>query len=160
MIVTGCTAGIGIETARAIHATGTKLSLTVRNKEKGEAVIQDIIKTSQGKGSIELILMDLSNLSSVRSAAADFPSKRDKLNVLIENAGVFLCAESKTADGFEMQMGTNHFGHFLFFQLLKPTLLNSSTSSFQSRVFSVSSSGHRISPIRFHDMDFAKEGYS
>lgn len=159
MIITGCSAGLGIETAKALHATGAKLFLTVRNKEKGEAIMRDIIKTSQGKGSIELINMDLSNLSSVRSAAADFLSRSDKLNVLIVNAGVTISKENKTIDGFDMQMGTNHFGHFLFFQLLKPTLLRSSTSSFQSRVVTVSSSGHRISPIRFHDMDFAKEGY-
>jgi NAD(P)-dependent dehydrogenase (short-subunit alcohol dehydrogenase family) len=158
MIITGCTAGLGIETARSLHATGAKLFLTVRNKEKGEAVIQDILKTSQGKGSIELILMDLSSLSSVRSAAADFLSRSDQLSVLINNAGIILSAEATTADGFEMAMGTNHFGHFLFFQLLKPTLLKSSTSSFQSRVVNVASSAHRISPIRFHDMDFAKEG--
>ena len=160
MIITGCTAGLGIETARALHATGAKLFLTVRNLEKGEAIVQDILKTSQGKGTIELILMDLSNLSSVKSAAADFLSRSDKLNVLINNAGLSLLPETKTADGFEMVMGTNHFGHFLFFQLLKPTLLKSSTSRFQSRVVNVSSSGHRISPIRFHDMGFTKEGYN
>ena len=160
IIITGCTAGLGIETARGLHATGAKLFLTVRNKEKGEAIVQDILKTSQGKGSIELILMDLSNLSSVKSAAADFLSRSDKLNVLINNAGMSLCAETMTADGFEMTMGTNHFGHFLFFQLLKPTLLKSSTSHFQSRVVNVASSGHRISPIRFHDMDFTKEGHN
>ena len=159
MIITGCSAGLGIETARALYATGAKLFLTVRSKGKGEAVIQDILTTTQGIGSIELIIMDLSDLSSIRTAAADFLSRSDKLNVLVANAGVFLCAESKTADGFEMHMGTNHFGHFLFFQLLKPTLLKSSTSDFHSRFISVSSSGHRISPIRFHDMDFAREGY-
>ncbi|KAK5124643.1 hypothetical protein LTR85_001356 [Meristemomyces frigidus] len=159
IIITGCSAGLGIETARALHATGAKLFLTVRNKEKGEAVIRDILRTSPGKGSIELILMDLSDLSSVKAAAADFLSRSERLNVLIENAGVVACAESKTVDGFEMQMGTNHFGHFLFFQLLKPTLLKSSRSRFQSRVVKVSSSGHRVSPIRFHDMNFAKEGY-
>jgi NAD(P)-dependent dehydrogenase (short-subunit alcohol dehydrogenase family) len=130
IIITGCTAGLGIETARALHATGAKLFLTVRNKEKGEAVIQDILKTSQGKGSIELLHMDLSNLSSVKSAAADFLTRSDKLNVLINNAGLSLCEETMTGDGFEMTMGTNHFGHFLFFQLLKPTLLKSSTSTF------------------------------
>jgi NAD(P)-dependent dehydrogenase (short-subunit alcohol dehydrogenase family) len=160
LIITGCTAGLGIETARSLHATGAKLFLTVRNKEKGEAVIQDIIKTSQGKGSIELILMDLSDLSSVKSAAADFLSRSDKLNVLINNAGVWLTPETITADGFELVMGTNHFGHFLFFQLLKPTLLKSSTPAFQSRVVNVASSAHRLSPIRFHDMDFTKEGYN
>jgi NAD(P)-dependent dehydrogenase (short-subunit alcohol dehydrogenase family) len=160
IIITGCTAGLGIETARALHATGAQLFLTVRNKEKGEAVVQDILKTSQGKRSIELLLMDLSNLSSVKSAAADFLSRSDKLNVLINNAGVSLSPKTITADDFELAMGTNHFGHFLLFQLLKPTLLKSSTSSFQSRVVNVSSSGHRVSPIRFHDMDFSKEGYN
>lgn len=159
MIVTGCTAGLGIETARALNATGAKLFLTVRNQEKGEAVIQDIMNTSQGKGSIELLLMDLSSLSSVRCAAADFLSRSDKLNVIINNAGVSMCPESKTEDGFERQWATNHLGHFLFFQLLKSTLLKSSTASFQSRVVNVSSSGHRYSPIRFHDINFAKEGY-
>ena len=160
MVITGCTAGLGIETARALHATGARLFLTVRDQEKGEAVIQDILKTNKGKGSIELILMDLSNLSSVKYAASEVLSRSDKLNVLVNNAGVLLSTETMTADGFEMAMGTNHFGHFLFFQLLKPTLLKSSTSSFQSRVINVASSGHRISPIRFHDMDFTKEGHN
>ncbi|RDW57637.1 putative short-chain dehydrogenase [Coleophoma cylindrospora] len=159
MIVTGCTSGLGIETARGLHATGAKLFITVRNQEKGEAVIQDILQTSPGKGSLELLLMDLSNLASVRSAATDFLSRSDKLNVLVNNAGVGL-TDTMTADGFEMAMGTNHFGHFLFFQLLKPMLLQSSTPAFQSRVVNVSSSGHRLSPIRFHDMDFTKEGHS
>lgn len=159
IIITGCTAGLGIETARALHATGAKLFLTVRSKEKGETVIQDIIKTSRGRGSIELILMDLSSLSSIRSAAADFLSRSDKLNVLVDNAGVCLSLETTTTDGFEMALGTNHFGHFLFFQLLKPLLLKSSTASFQSRIVNVASSGHRLSPIRFHDLDFTKEGH-
>jgi NAD(P)-dependent dehydrogenase (short-subunit alcohol dehydrogenase family) len=160
MIVTGCTAGLGIETARALHATGANLFLTVRNKAKGEAVIQDILQTSQGTGSIELLHMDLSSLSSIRSAAADFLARSDKLNVLVNNAGVMLSAETMSVDGFEMAMGTNHFGHFLFFQLLKPTLLKSSTPTMQSRVVNVASSGHRLSPIRFHDMDFTKEGHN
>jgi NAD(P)-dependent dehydrogenase (short-subunit alcohol dehydrogenase family) len=118
-------------TAKALHATGAKLFLTVLNKENGEAIIQDILKTSQCNVSIELILMDLSDLSSVRSAAADFLSRSDKLNVLVNNAGVTLTPGNLlTADGFEMVMGTNHFGHFLFFQLLKATLLESSSSGF------------------------------
>jgi NAD(P)-dependent dehydrogenase (short-subunit alcohol dehydrogenase family) len=159
MIITGCTAGLGIETARSLHATGAKLFLTVRSKEKGEAVIQEILKTSPGNAPIELLLMDLSSLSSVKAAAADFLSRSDKLNVLINNAGVCLTPQTITGDGFELVMQTNHFAHFLFFQLLKPTLLKSSTPTFQSRVVNVASSGHRLSRIRFDDMDFAKEGY-
>lgn len=104
--------------------------------------------------------MDLSNLSNVRSGTADFLSGSDKLNVLISNAGVSLTAETMTVDGFELAMGTNHFAHFLFFQLLKLSLLKSSTSEFHSRVVNVAASGHRISPTQFHDMNFSKEGYS
>ena len=135
------------------------LSSTKSQKALGMLVIQDIIKASQGKGPIELLLMNLSNLSRVKSAAADFLARSHKLNVLINNAGLSLCEQTMTVDGFEMTLGTNHFGHFLFFQLLKRTLLKSSTSTFQSRVVNVSSSGHRISPIRFHDVDFTKEGH-
>ena len=148
-MITGCSAGLGIETARALHATGAKLFLTVRNREKGEAVVRDILKTSQGQGAIELLLMDLGALSSIRVAAADFLARSDKLNVLIANAGLILPSKSRTPQGLKMVIGTNHFGHFLFFQLLKLTLIESSTATFQSRVVIVSSSGHRVSPIRF-----------
>ena len=101
MMVTGCTAGLGIETARALHATGAKLFLTVRDRAKGEAVIEDIVKTSTGNVAIELLLVDLSDLSSVRRAASDFLSRSETLHVLVENAGVMFPAERYTVDGFE-----------------------------------------------------------
>ena len=74
-------------------------------------------------------------------------------------AGVMACPEGQTKDGFETQFGTNHLAHFLLFQLLKPTLLASSTPEFQSRVVSVSSSGHQISGVHFDDLDLKKQGY-
>ena len=74
-------------------------------------------------------------------------------------AGVMACPEGQTKDGFETQFGTNHLAHFLLFQLLQPTLLASSTPEFQSRVVSVSSSGHQISGIHFDDLDLKKQGY-
>lgn len=160
MIITGCSAGIGIETAKALHSTGATLYLTVRNKAKGEAVIKDILSSSKGKGPLSLLMMDLSSLESVRSAAKDFLSKSKTLNVIVNNAGIMATPEGKTAEGFESQLGTNHYAHFLFFQLLKPALLASSTPAFQSRVVSVSSSGHRTAGILFDDMDFAKAGYN
>lgn len=158
IIITGCTAGIGIETARALHATGAKLYLTVRNKEKGEKVIADILSSSKSSSPIELIHMDLSSLESVRAAAKDFLTRSKQLNILINNAGVMATPQGQTTDGFETQLGTNHFGHFLFFQLLKPTLLASSSPSFASRVVNVASSGHQIGGIRFDDLNFEKEG--
>lgn len=87
MIVTGCTAGIGIETARALHTTGAKLYLAIRDLKKGEEVIKDIRNSSETKAPIKLLQLDLSSLESVRSAAKDFLSKEQKLNVLINNAG-------------------------------------------------------------------------
>ncbi|WYZ36655.1 hypothetical protein EsH8_II_000161 [Colletotrichum jinshuiense] len=153
-IVTGCSpGGIGPETARALHTTGADVYITVRDVSKGEEVAKDIL--SDGKpGKVEVIKLDLGSLESVREGAKEFLSKSDKLNVIVNNAGVMACPKGKTADGFETQFGTNHVGHFLLFQLLKPTLLASSTAEFNSRVVSVSSSGHRGGRIQFEDFNF------
>lgn len=160
-LVTGCTSGIGVETARALHTTGADVYMTVRDVPKGEAVAKSIKETSGGQGKVELIKLSLDSLASVREAAADFLSKSSKLNVLVCNAGVMACPEGTTQDGFETQFGVNHLGHFLFFQLLKDALLKSSTPEFNSRVVMVSSSGHRAGGIRFDDIDFKKgDGYS
>ncbi|GKT56901.1 short-chain dehydrogenase [Colletotrichum tofieldiae] len=153
-IVTGCSpGGLGPETARALHVTGADVYITVRDVVKGEEVAKDIL--SDGKpGKVEVIKLDLGSLESVRQGVKEFLSKSDKLNVLINNAGVMACPKGKTVDGFETQFGTNHLGHFLLFQLLKPTLLASSTPEFNSRVVSVSSSGHRQGRIQFEDFNF------
>ncbi|OHE92533.1 short-chain dehydrogenase [Colletotrichum orchidophilum] len=154
VIVTGCSpGGLGPETARAFHIAGADVYITVRDVAKGEEVVKDIL--SDGKpGKVEVIKLDLGSLESVRQGAKTFLSKSDKLNVLVNNAGVMACPKGKTVDGFETQFGTNHLGHFLLFQLLKPTLLASSTPSFNSRVISVSSSGHRGGRINFEDFNF------
>jgi len=104
--------------------------------------------------------MNLSDLANVRASATDFIRRRDRIDVLIANAGVVTCPESRIADGFELQMSMNHFGHFLFFQLLKPLLLASSTSEWHSRVVMVSGWGHTLGPVCFDDMDFARRGYN
>lgn len=155
-LITGCSSGIGIETAKALNTTGAKLFLEVRDTAKGEAALSDILKP----GHVELLKMDLNSLDSVRSAAEDFKKKSKVLNILINNAGVMATPEGKTADGFETQFGTNHLAHFLLFQLLKPTLLSSSTPTFNSRVVCVSSSGHRAAGIRVDDYNFEKGDYS
>lgn len=160
MIITGASAGIGIETAKALHETGAKLYLAVRNLEKGAKVVENIKKSSSSAAPIELLQLDTANLESVRKAASTFLSKEKTLNVLVNNAGIMACPFGLTADGFETQIGTNHFGHFLFFQLLKQTLLSSSTPSFQSRVVNTSSSGHTMGTIRFDDINFSKGDYS
>lgn len=155
-LITGCSSGIGIETARALHATGIRLFLGVRDTVKGQSALSDILKP----GHVDLLKMDLNSLESVRAAVAEFHKKSQTLNILINNAGVMATPQGKTADGFETQFGTNHLAHFLLFQLLKPTLLASSTSSFNSRVVALSSSGHRAGGIRFDDYGFEKGDYS
>lgn len=155
-LVTGCSSGIGIETARALSATGAKLFLTVRDVAKGESALAGILEP----GRVELVTMDLNSLDSVRSAARVVLDKTQTLNILVNNAGVMATPQGTTVDGFETQFGTNHLAHFLLFQLLKLTLLASSTPSFHSRVVAVSSSGHRASGVRFGDYGFEKAEYS
>lgn len=155
-LVTGCSSGIGIETAKALNTTGAKLFLGVRDTTKGQAALSDILKP----GHVELLKMDLNSLDSVRTAAEEFKSKSKSLNILINNAGVMATPQGKTVDGFETQFGTNHLSHFLLFQLLKPTLISSSTPTFNSRVVCVSSSGHRGGGIQFDNYNFERGDYS
>jgi NAD(P)-dependent dehydrogenase (short-subunit alcohol dehydrogenase family) len=159
IFLTGASGGIGVETARALHATGAHLFLPVRDVKKGEAVVQDILANSEGKGKIDLLPLDLTSLQSVRQCVTDFLQRSQKLNVLILNAAVMATPEGHTEDGFELQLGVNHIAHFLLFQLLKPTLLASSTPQFASRVVAVSSSAHGQSPVLFGDYDLKTRGY-
>ncbi|MCJ1464838.1 hypothetical protein MMC07_003453 [Pseudocyphellaria aurata] len=155
-LITGCSSGIGIETARALSTTGAKLFLGVRDTAKGESALSGILEP----GRIELLKLDLNSLDSVRVAAKTFLQKSAKLNVLINNAGIMATPQGKTADGFESQFGTNHLAHFLLFQLLKPSLLASSTPEFNSRVVILASSGHRAGGVQFGDYGFEQKEYS
>jgi len=158
MFVTGASSGIGIETVRAFHVTGATVFIGVRDVKKGQEVVDEILSSdTNNKAPIHIIEMSLDSFASIRAAAAEFLKQSNKLNVLVLNAGVMATPFGHTVDGFETQLGTNHLGHFLLFQLLKPTLLASSTPDFNSRVVSVSSIGHRGSPIRFHDYNFEEK---
>jgi NAD(P)-dependent dehydrogenase (short-subunit alcohol dehydrogenase family) len=170
----------GIETARALHATGAKLFLPVRNMSKGEEVKKDILSSSSGKGDIILLHMDLEDLDSVRACAQELLTQSKKLNILVNNAGKQRISDADTLDhaelakqagvmalperkltkqGHETQFATNHLAHFLLFELLKETLVNSATPDFPSRVINLSSSGHRGGPVYFDDLTM-KDTYS
>ncbi|KAL8929134.1 MAG: hypothetical protein Q9172_000569 [Xanthocarpia lactea] len=156
VLITGCSSGIGIETAKAMAATGAKVFCTVRDVKKGESALAGL-KPEQ----VVLINMDLNSLDSVRSAAESILSQTPTLNILINNAGIMAVPNLvKTADGFESQFGTNHLAHFLLFQLLKSTLLASSTPGFHSRVINLSSSGHRAGPLQIGNYNFENGKYS
>ncbi|EXJ87735.1 hypothetical protein A1O1_04660 [Capronia coronata CBS 617.96] len=152
IIVTGTSSGIGIETVRALKATGAKVYAAARNLDKARTALSDILEP----GKVELLQLDTASFASVRACAKEFLSKESHLNILVNNAGIMAIPERQlTADGWESQFQTNHLGHFLLFQLLKPTLLASATPEFPSRVVCVSSVGHRQSPIVFDDLNLS-----
>ncbi|KAI1358198.1 short chain dehydrogenase [Xylaria arbuscula] len=154
-LMTGASAGIGVETARALAHTGAKVFLAVRNLEKGQKVCASFLEP----GRVELLQMDTSSLSSVRAAAEAFLQKSPTLNVLVCNAAVMrIPTREESVDGFEMQLATNYLGHFLLFNLLKDALLKGSTSEFNSRLVNVSSSGHHTTEIDFDDLQLKKSG--
>ncbi|PRP87310.1 hypothetical protein PROFUN_01572 [Planoprotostelium fungivorum] len=173
-LVTGCTSGdfdvisgsrshfsigIGPETARGIYATGATVFITARDLKRGQEIARDIDGGNQ-ENPVQVLQIELDSLQSVRKAAAEFLERSDRLNVLVNNAGIMACPYSKTVDGFESQFATCHLGHFLLFELLKSTLLESSTPDFHSRVVCVSSLGHRSGGILFDDYNFEKTPYS
>ncbi|KAF2758647.1 NAD(P)-binding protein [Pseudovirgaria hyperparasitica] len=157
VIVTGAASGIGVETARAMHETGAKVYIMVRDTKKGQEVVDEILENSSIKADMGVIQIDLASLASVRKAAQEFLSKESKLNILINNAGVMAIPErTLSIDGHEQQFAANYLGHFLLFQLLKSTLLSSASPGSDSRVVVVSSSGHRTQPPQFQDLTFEK----
>ncbi|KAG4433162.1 hypothetical protein IFR05_011346 [Cadophora sp. M221] len=156
ILITGCSSGLGIEAARALKTTGAKLFLTARNLEKGRKALGGILESD----SVELLLLDLGSLESVRNCVKELQQKTTILNILINNAGVRGTPEEETKDGFETHFGTNHVAHFLIFQLLKPMLLSSSTPTFHSRVIALSSSAHREARLDFDDLNMKKRGYN
>ncbi|KAK4542827.1 hypothetical protein LTR36_006203 [Oleoguttula mirabilis] len=161
ILITGCSSGLGVETAKALYETGAKLFLTARNISKLEEVINDIVTKSETKGypRPEAIEIHLDDLASVRKGAESFKTKSGgKLNILIHNAGVMATPYGKTKDGLELQIGTNHFAHFLLFQLLKDTMLQSAKDSgTTSRVINLSSGGHHFSRVRLDDINWEKD---
>jgi NAD(P)-dependent dehydrogenase (short-subunit alcohol dehydrogenase family) len=153
IVITGANSGIGFEAARALAGTGARVVLACRNTsaaEKAAAAIQE----EHAGAAIDQEKLDLSSLASVRAFAARFGDTYDRLDVLINNAGVMALPRCTTADGFEMQFGTNHLGHFALTGLLLPHLLKSAPA----RVVTVSSAAHQIGWMRFEDLQREK-GY-
>ena len=153
-LVTGGSSGLGQETARALAEKGAQVTLTARNVPKGEAVAAEI-RSATGNLQVAVEELELGSLASIRAFARRFLARHDRLHILVNNAGVMACPFGKTADGFEMQFGTNHVGHFLMTCLLMPAL----RAGAPSRVVSVSSRGHHLAPVSFDDLHFARRPY-
>jgi NAD(P)-dependent dehydrogenase (short-subunit alcohol dehydrogenase family) len=151
-VVTGANTGIGYHTAAALAERGAHVVLAVRNLEKGNEALARIVAASP-KADVTLQELDLSSLDSVRQAAKALRSAYPRIDLLINNAGVMWTPKQVTQDGFEMQFGTNHLGHFALTGLLLDHLLPVRGS----RVVTVSSQGHRIrAAIHFDDLQWER----
>jgi NAD(P)-dependent dehydrogenase (short-subunit alcohol dehydrogenase family) len=154
-VITGATSGLGLETARVLAQHGATVVLAARDPAKMAAAADRIRAAKSGsdqKGSVETAELDLASLESVRKAAADLAARFARLDLLINNAGVMMPPYSLTKDGFELQFGTNHLGHFALTGLLLSSLL----AQPGSRIVTVSSNGHRAGRLNFDDLQSAR----
>jgi len=154
MLVTGASAGLGIEAARALAAHGAHVVMAVRDLEKGERAASQILESCRD-ARLELGRLDLTSLASVRGFTHWFLARHQRLDVLIANAGIMGTPFGRTSDGFELQFGTNHLGHFLLVNRLVPVLV----ATAPSRVVVVSSFGHRWADVDLEDPDYREAPY-
>ena len=149
-VITGANTGLGYETALALAAHGAHVVLAVRNLDKGKDAISQITAQSP-QADVALQELDLTSLESIRAAAEQLRADHERIDLLVNNAGVMYPPKETTKDGFEMQFGTNHLGHFALTGLLLDRLLPVAGS----RVVTVSSMGHRIrADIHFDDLQW------
>jgi NAD(P)-dependent dehydrogenase (short-subunit alcohol dehydrogenase family) len=150
-IVTGANSGIGYDTARELAKKNATVIMACRNTEKGQAAAHSVVN-EHPQAKVIVKQLDLSDLASVKGFAEDFRSEYNRLDMLINNAGVMAIPYGKTADGFERQFGTNHLGHFALTGLLIDLLL----STEGSRVVTISSTAHLMGSINFDDLNGEK----
>ena len=148
-IVTGANSGTGYETAKALARKGAHVVMGCRNQEKAEKAKNDIL-SEYPEVSLEIIQLDLADLSSVKKFVEEFNKNYQSLDLLLNNAGVMMVPYQKTTDGFEMQLGTNHLGHFALTGLLLDKLLKSDNS----RIVNMSSSAHLYGKMDFEDLQW------
>ncbi len=154
ILVTGVSAGIGVETARSLAAHGAHLVGAARDLIKAEvATAQVRTEAAENGGSFELVELDLASLKSVRACADELVAKGEPFDVVIANAGVMATPFGHTADGFETQFGTNHLGHFVLVNRIAPLM------GAGSRLINLSSSGHRFSNVDLDDPNFLRTPY-
>ena len=154
ILVTGVSAGLGVETARALTAHGAQVVGAARDLVKAKAATEQVRKTAAANdGGFELVELDLANLKSVRACADGLLAKRKPFDVIIANAGVMATPFGRTADGFETQFGTNHLGHFVLVNRIAPLL------GAGGRLINLSSAGHRFSNVDLEDPNFERTPY-
>ncbi|XP_073322930.1 retinol dehydrogenase 13 [Pagrus major] len=155
VLITGANTGIGKETSRDLARRGARVVMACRDLTRAEQAAEEI-RQSTGNGNVVIRHLDLASVYSVKQFAKDFLDSEDRLDILINNAGVMMCPRWLTEDGFETQLAVNHLGHFLLTNLLLPKL----KSSVPSRVVTVSSIAHRGGRIDLDDLFFSRRSYS
>ncbi len=155
VIITGATSGLGKEATKVLADKNATVIMAVRNVKKGESVISEI-KNEFPSADISVRELDLTSLESIETFAEGITNDFDRLDILINNAGIMMCPYSKTKDGFEIQMGTNHFGHFALTGYLMPLLKKTK----DSRIVATSSAAHNMGNIDFSDINWEKRKYN
>ena len=154
ILVTGVSAGLGVETARALAAHGAQVTGAARDLGKAEAATAEVRRAAAANGgSFELVALDLASLKSVRACADGLLAKGEPFDVVIANAGVMASPFGHTADGFETQFGTNHLGHFVLVNRIASLILAG------GRLINLASSGHRFSNVDLRDPNFEGTTY-
>ena len=153
ILVTGVSAGLGVETARSLAAHGAQVVGAARDLAKAEAATKQVRAGAANGGGLALVALDLASLASVRACADALLASGKGFDVIIANAGVMACPFGLTADGFETQFGTNHLGHFVFVNRIASLLKQG------GRVVSLASSGHRFADVDLEDPNFTHTPY-
>lgn len=157
MLITGANSGIGLATAHMAAAEGATLLMAARSVEKGQAAVE-AVKEKSGNGNVELLQLDLASFASIRKAATEVMERHDRLEVLINNAGLILTERRTTEEGFEQTFGINHLGHFLLTNLLLDRL----KASAPSRVINVASEAYLIAKdgLELDDLNWESRKFS
>ena len=154
ILVTGVSAGLGVETARVLAAHGAWVVGAARDLDKARRATEPVRAQAANGGALELVELDLASLASVRSCADALVAAGEPFDLVIANAGVMACPKGTTADGFETQFGTNHLGHFVLINRIA-SLLKSG-----SRLVNLSSAGHRFADVDLDDPNFERTPYA
>jgi NAD(P)-dependent dehydrogenase (short-subunit alcohol dehydrogenase family) len=153
-VITGATSGLGLMTARGLASTGATVVVAGRDPQRLLSAAEDITSETP-TAAVETVEMELDNLASVRSAAAELGARFPRIDVLVNNAGVMFTPFGRTEDGFELQLGVNHLGHFELTRGVMPSLLNAGSA----RVVNLSSDGHHIFDIDLEDPNWERQPY-
>ena len=154
VLVTGVSAGLGVETARALAAHGAQVVGAARDLAKAKRATQQVLADAAHGGSLELVELDLASLASVRACAQALLAQDKRFDLVIANAGVMATPFGHTVDGFETQFGTNHLGHFVLVNRIVPLLARG------ARVVNLSSAGHRFANVDLEDPNFQHTPYA